>query len=337
MPLPREISEARERATLSPRAVLSAESRGRAVAETECDVRTAFQRDTDRITHSKSFRRLIHKTQVFLKPEGDHYRTRLTHTLEVSRVARTIARAAGLNEDLTEAIALGHDLGHTPFGHAGERALDDIMHRFGGFRHNQQSLRVVERVEKDGRGLNLTFETRDGIVNHPRSGNPATLEGRVVQLSDRLTYVNHDADDAVRAGIFAAEDIPDDISLVLGNRGSERIDTLVRDVITHFSQSGEIALSEPVAPAFDAFYSFLNDSLYHNPRAKGEETKVFGILNALFGYYANNPDFLPPEFFVISATDGIERAVCDYIAGMTDGYALKIYDELFIPNAWAVN
>ncbi|MDR3311389.1 MAG: deoxyguanosinetriphosphate triphosphohydrolase [Oscillospiraceae bacterium] len=330
----REIFERREADALSPLASRAAETRGRARREPESDVRTAFQRDIDRITHSKSFRRLVHKTQVFLKPEGDHYRTRMTHTLEVSRVARTISRALGLNEDLTEAIAIGHDLGHAPFGHAGERALNEIMSASGGFAHNEQSLRVVDRVEKDGAGLNLTFEVRDGIRNHPHTETPATLEGAAVSLSDRLAYLNHDADDAIRAGIFTEEEVPGEISCALGGTGSERIDTLVRDIIEESYGKSELSVSPKLKMAFDAFYEFLRGRLYTNPRAKSEEAKVYGILNGIYAYYAGNPSLLPPEFSLIAREDGAARAVCDYVAGMTDGYALRTYERLFVPSVW---
>jgi len=335
--IPRKQTERRESLILSPRAAAAAKSRGREVPEEDCDVRTAFQRDIDRITYSKSFRRLMHKTQVFLRPEGDHYRTRLTHTLEVSRISRTVARALRMNEDLTEATALGHDLGHTPFGHAGERALDAIMREEGGFRHNEQSLRVVDKIERDGRGLNLTYEVRDGILNHPRTGTPSTVEGEIVRLCDRFAYVNHDADDAERGGIIMPEEIPKDITAVLGVRCSERINTLVTDLINEFETKGEAALSPDVSMAFNAFYSFLNERLYKNPRAKGEETKVFGILNGIFGYYADNDSLLPEEYLGIKNNDGLRRAVCDYIAGMTDGYALEVYRRIFIPNAWELS
>jgi dGTPase len=299
-------------------------------------VRTCFQRDADRIQHSKSFRRLIHKTQVFLRPEGDHYRTRLTHTLEVSRIARTISRALRLNEDLAEAISVGHDLGHTPFGHAGERALDGLMSGHGGFRHYIQSLRVVDAIEKDGQGLNLTFETRDGIVSHTKSGSPATLEGKVLRLADRLAYVNHDADDAIRAGILCELDIPHGIRAALGSSSSERIDALVRDVVEHSRDLTDITYSPPVAESFAMFFKFLDERVYHNNAAKNEETKVFGILEAIFGYYSDNPDKLPPEYRAIAERDGLPRAVCDYVSGMTDSYAVYAFEKLFVPGAWTV-
>ncbi|MDR0862654.1 MAG: deoxyguanosinetriphosphate triphosphohydrolase [Oscillospiraceae bacterium] len=332
----REKREVYERQNLSPHATLAAQSLGRAIPEEECEIRTCFQRDIDRITHSKSFRRLVHKTQVFLRPEGDHYRTRLTHTLEVARIARTISRALGLNEDLTEAIALGHDLGHTPFGHAGERALDKIMQNDGGFRHNEQSLRVVARVEKDGRGLNLTAEVRDGILWHTGDKQPDTPEGRVVRLSDRAAYVNHDADDAIRAGLLAPEDIPLRVREVLGGRVSVRINSIVVDTVNESDKAGEICMSPRVKLAFDEFYDFLNENLYTDGRAKSEETKVFGILDGIYGYYADNPEKLPEDYRAIASEDGLRRAVCDYVSGMTDKYAVDKFVELFVPQSWAV-
>ena len=332
----RIMREELEAKRLSTVATPASKSKGRARPEPECDIRTCFQRDIDRITHSKSFRRLMHKTQVFLNPEGDHYRTRLTHTLEVSRTARTISRALGLNEDLTEAIAIGHDLGHTPFGHAGERALSEIMSSDGGFRHNEQSLRVVERLEKDGRGLNLTFETRDGIINHTSLGMPETMEGKVVRISDRVAYLNHDLDDAIRAGILSNDGIPSEITCAFGDSVSRRIDTIVRDIINESSQSGEIALSPELRLAFDGFYSFMFEHVYSNVRAKSEETKVLGILSGIFGYYVDNSDKLPADYSEIAASEGLQRAVCDYVSGMTDSYAVHIFETLFIPNAWQV-
>jgi dGTPase len=334
--LPRVRREELEKNTLSPLAALAAESRGRERPEPECTLRTCFQRDADRLTHSKAFRRLIHKTQVFLNPEGDHYRTRLTHTLEVSRIARTISRALGLNEDLTEAIAIGHDLGHTPFGHAGERALDAIMSEFGGFRHNEQSLRVTDRLEKGGRGLNLSYETRDGILKHTGSARPETAEGRVVRISDRAAYLNHDLDDALRAGILTEDDIPPEILCAFGDSVSVRVDTVVRDIIDESAVRGDIAMSADLGLAFEGFYNFMFENLYMNGRAKSEETKVFGILNGLFGYYADNPDKLTEDYRAIAETDGLRRAVCDYVSGMTDSYAIAEYKRLFIPNAWGV-
>lgn len=330
----REHSEQRERESLSPHACLSAESIGRGRVEPECAIRTCFQRDTDRIVHSKTFRRLKHKTQVFLSPEGDHYRTRMTHTLEVARIARTIARGLQLNEDLTEAIALGHDLGHTPFGHAGERSLDVMV--TGGFGHHQQSLRVVERLEKGGDGLNLTFEVRDGIVNHTSSGKPATLEGKVVQLSDRIAYLNHDIEDAIRAGVLYPTDIPITCSQVLGYTHSERIGTLVQDIIYSSMGQADIYQSPEMATAMTELRAFMFKHVYKNPVAKGEEIKVHGIISSLFQWYVKHPDDLPTDFQEIRITEGTERAVCDYIAGMTDPFALEQYKKLFIPMNWTI-
>ena len=329
----REEREQLEKTLIGPYGVLSADSRGRETPEPPDPVRTCFQRDVDRIIHSKSFRRLKHKTQVFLRPEGDHYRTRLTHTLEVTRLARTVARALRLNEDLTEAIGLGHDLGHTPFGHAGERALREIMS--GGFHHYEQSLRVIDRVEKDGAGLNLCYETRMGILNHTYGAPDDTREAVAVRLCDRIAYINHDLDDAMRAGILTEADVPMTIRDRCGNRTSERINSMVTDLILN-SADGELRMSEAMAEVFDRFHNFMFDAVYHNPTAKGEESKVLGILGGIFEYYVNNSDKLPPEYKGIAHADGLERAVCDYVAGMTDDYALHIYGDIFIPAAWSV-
>ena len=332
MATPREEREKLEFTLLSPLACHASDSIGREKDEEPCTLRTCFQRDVDRVSYCKAFRRLKHKTQVFLSPEGDHYRTRMTHTLEVSRIARTIARALRLNEDRTEAIALGPDLGHTPFGHAGERALRKIFP--GGFEHNEQSLRVVERLEKDGRGLNLTKEVRDGILCHTGSQLPMTLEGGVVRLSDRIAYVNHDTDDAVRAGIMKESDIPDSVRSVIGDTFSQRIDTVIRDVVA--SSDTEIRMSLPVAWAMDEFRSFMFGAVYQNPKAKSEESKVEGILAALYEYYCADLNRLPSDYRSVAEREGTERAVCDYIAGMTDQYAVHQYTELFIPSGWSV-
>ncbi len=329
-PTPRERREALEGCFLSPRACRASASLGREREEEPCRIRTCFQRDTDRIVHSKSFRRLKHKTQVFLSPEGDHYRTRMTHTLEVSRIARTIARALSLNEDLTEAIALGHDLGHTAFGHAGERALNEIHNE--GFRHNEQSLRVVQRLEKNGSGLNLCREVLDGIARHTGPIRAGTLEGRVVALSDRIAYVNHDTDDAVRAGIMSEGDIPSGVRSVLGRSYGERIDTVIRDAVE--SSVDDIALSAGVAEAMREFREFMFKAVYENPKAKAEEGKVKGILERLYEYYLADISRLPADYLILAEEDGAERAVCDYIAGMTDQYAVNKYGELFIPSGW---
>ncbi len=329
----REQREQLEHELIGPYGVLSENSQGRLRPEAPCPIRTCFQRDVDRITHAKSFRRLKHKTQVFLQPEGDHYRTRLTHTLEVTRLSRTVARALMLNEDLAEAIALGHDLGHTPFGHAGERALRDIMD--GGFHHYEQSLRVVDRIEKDGRGLNLCCETRMGILNHTYGAPDDTREATVVRLCDRIAYINHDLDDAIRAGILTAEDVPSHIRAAVGDRTSQRLNAMLSDLIAN-STDGAIRMSDDMAAVFDAFHNFMYDAVYRNPTAKREESKVKGILAGIFDYYTAHPDALPDEYAEIAHADGLARAVCDYVAGMTDGYAMEVYGDIFIPAAWSV-
>ena len=330
----REQTQRREDSLLSPFACRSAQSRGRARQEKECDIRTPFQRDIDRIVYSKAFRRLKHKTQVFLQPEGDHYRTRMTHTLEVSRIARTIARALDLNEDLTEAIALGHDLGHTPFGHAGERILAQLMPE--GFAHYQQSVRVVDRLEKNGQGLNLTWEVRKVILCHTKGTPSATLEGQLVRLADHIAYINHDIEDALRGGVIFPMDIPLEVSNVLGFTHGDRINTLVHDAITASQGQDHIVQSHPVEEAMLALKDFMFASVYTNPLAKGEEGKAQNMLQALFQYYQGNPDELPSDFQTIRLEDGVDRAVCDYIAGMTDPFAVEKYKELFIPKGWTV-
>ena len=330
----RESIQQQEMLRLSPRACRSAESRGREREEEECQIRTCFQRDTDRIVYSKAFRRLKHKTQVFLQPEGDHYRTRMTHTLEVSRIARTIARGLALNEDLTEAIALGHDLGHTPFGHAGERLLDSIMP--GGFAHYQQSLRVVDRLEKNGEGLNLTWEVRNGILCHAKGEPAATLEGQIVKLADHIAYINHDIEDALRGGVMFPMDIPLEISRVLGFSLTERINTLVMDAIQASADQDRICQSPEVGEAMQSLKEFMFANVYTNHLAKGEEGKAQEMLRRLFEYYRTNPDELPADFQEIRVTEGVDRAVCDYIAGMTDPFAVEQFSKLFIPNSWTV-
>ena len=327
----RERTEELEKTLFSPEAALAAKSRGRKRPEEECTLRTAYQRDRDRIIHCKSFRRLKHKTQVFLSPEGDHYRTRLTHTLEVSQIARTVARALRLNEDLAEAISLGHDLGHTPFGHAGERALDALVP--GGFRHYEQSVRVVEKLEKNGEGLNLTFEVRDGILCHTRGEEAKTLEGRVVRLSDRIAYINHDIDDAVRAGVLMESDIPPDAVNLLGERRTARIDTLVRSLVEN-SGGGVIAMAPDVQKAFLKLHDFMYEYVYKNPYAKREEKKVPELVERLYRYFVRHPAHLPEDLKKIAKEDGTERAVCDYIAGMTDHFAVQLFCEIFIPKSW---
>ena len=332
----REELERLEHEHLDPRAAFADESRGRLRLEEPRieDVRTAFQRDTDKIVHSKAFRRLMHKTQVFLSPEGDHYRTRMTHTIEVSRIARTIAKALNLNEDLAEAVAMGHDLGHTPFGHAGEVALTEAMGQ--PFRHNEQSLRVVDILENGGEGLNLTYEVRMGILGHTGDRIPETMEGQIVRWADRYAYVNHDIDDAIRAGILENGDIPKSISRVLGNNHSQRINSLVCDTITTSREAGKICLSPQVEKALNDLREFMFQNVYRNPVAKGQEVKARGMLKRMYEYYYNHPEALPQDFQPQLSFDGMERTVCDYIAGMTDNYAVDKYTELFIPAGWHV-
>ncbi len=327
----REQLERLELETLSPYAAKSCRSKGRVYPMEKCTIRTEFQRDRDRILHCKSFRRLKHKTQVFIAPEGDHYRTRLTHTLEVSQIARTIARALRLNEDLTEAIALGHDLGHTPFGHTGERLLNTITKN--GFKHNEHSLRVVDILE-DGRGLNLTFEVRDGILNHTKSGKPGTLEAQIVSFSDRIAYINHDIDDALRAQIITTEDLPKACTRVLGDIHKERINTMILDVIQFSRGLGRITMSSEVGQAMEALRSFMFSRVYVDSSAKAEDEKAMYIMKELFGCFMKQPDKLPEEYYKQKATDGVEQAVCDYIAGMTDRYAIRMFYAQFIPASW---
>ena len=332
----REELERQEHRKLNPRASFADQSKGRPRYEEprEGDVRTCFQRDTDRIVHSKAFRRLMHKTQVFLQPEGDHYRTRMTHTLEVTRIARTITLALGLNEDLAEAIAMGHDLGHTPFGHAGEDALSKCLGK--PFRHNEQSLRVVDVLEKDGRGLNLTHEVRNGILCHTGDPWPNTLEGMIVRRSDQIAYVNHDIDDAIRAGILTNDDIPLAITDILGHNHRDRINTLVTDAIATSREAGEVCLSPNVDKALRDLRSFMFERVYRNPVAKGEERKAKDMLQRLFEYYYTHPESLPEDFQPQMSFEGLERTVCDYIAGMTDNYAIDKFNEIFIPTGWQV-
>ena len=330
----REELEKREEKDLSPLACLSARSRGRQRPEEPCPVRTCFQRDTDRIVHCKAFRRLKHKTQVFLQPQGDHYRTRMTHTLEVARVARTIARGLGLNEDLAEAAALGHDLGHTPFGHAGERLLNEIVP--GGFRHYEQSLRVADRLENEGEGLNLTYEVRRGILCHSGGEQAETLEGRVVRISDKIAYLSADIDDALRGGVIYPLDIPAEVGQELGVSHAQRLNTLITDIIETSRGRGDILQSPGKKEAMALLREFMFRSVYLNPIAKGEEGKAQEMIRQLFAYYLCHLDELPEEFRDIREIEGKERAVCDYIAGMTDAYAVERYQELFIPKAWTV-
>lgn len=327
------MAEQREMAYFSPYASLSSKSRGRDVKEAPCDIRPVYQRDRDRILHAKSFRRLKHKTQVFLLPQGDHYRTRLTHTLEVAQTARTIARALRLNEDLTEAIALGHDLGHTPFGHAGESALNEICPY--GFTHYEQSIRVVELLEKEGKGLNLTWEVRDGIRNHRTSGNPSTLEGKIVRLSDKIAYINHDIDDAKRAGIL--KEIPESYANILGRTTKERLNGLIHDIVMQSQGKNEIRMSEEMETAMKGMRDFLFANVYRNPKAKEEEKKVRHLLHELYVYYLEHPAELSDTCSILLASgQPLERVVCDYIAGMTDQYAMEKFSTLYIPRAWQV-
>jgi dGTPase len=327
----REETQRIEREILSPYAALSENTRGRVREAAECPIRTPYQRDRDKVIHCKAFRRLKHKTQVFLSPEGDHYRTRLTHTLEVAQIARTIARALRLNEDLTEAVALGHDLGHTPFGHAGERALNRLMPN--GFRHYEQSVRVVERLENDGRGLNLTFEVRDGIRCHTTGQEARTMEGRIIRWADKIAYMNHDIDDAIRAGVIRESDIPRDITAVLGDTKNKRITTMVTSLIRN-SPAGVVNMDADVLEAYDALHEFMYEAVYLNDYAKREEKKVPHLIESLFGYYVRHPDRLPESMREIAEADGREQAACDYIAGMTDRFAVDLYSNLFIPKAW---
>ena len=332
----REELEYLEHRRLNPMAAFADQSKGRIRQEPEREeeVRTCYQRDIDRVVHSKPFRRLMHKTQVFLNPEGDHYRTRMTHTLEVSRIAGTITRALGLNEDLSEAISMGHDLGHTPFGHAGEKALSECWGR--PFRHNEQSLRVVDVLAKDGQGLNLTYEVRMGILGHTGPRIPETLEGQVVRKADRIAYVNHDVDDAIRAGILSREDLPEAVTDVLGRTHRDRINTLVCDAIRVSREEGKILLSPEVDKALEDLRQFMFEHVYRNPIAKGEEQKATDMLKRLYEYYFTHPEALPGDFQPQLTFDGMERTVCDYIAGMTDNYALDKFTEIFIPTGWNV-
>ena len=331
----RENLERMEEISLSPFATLSVNSRGRDREEPQCDIRPVFQRDRDRILHCKSFRRLKHKTQVFLSPKGDHYRTRLTHTLEVSQNARTIAIALRLNEDLVEAIALGHDLGHTPFGHAGERILNELCDE--GYRHNEQSVRIVEKLEKDGKGLNLTWEVRDGILNHQTSMMPHTLEGKIVRLSDKIAYINHDIDDAIRAKVMSEEDIPLEIRKVLGMTTKERLNTLIHNIIMNSMGKNDIVMSEEIGGAMQDLRKFMFQKVYTNPAAKGEEAKAERLLCELYAHYMGHIEILPEQYQRMhSEGEKKERVVCDYISGMTDQYAVAKYREFFLPKAWEI-
>ena len=331
----REMTEEKEYRNLSSFAAFSRESKGRIVPEQECDIRTAFQRDRDRILHCKAFRRLKDKTQVFLSPYGDHYRTRLTHTLEVSQIARTIARALSLNEDLVEAIALAHDMGHTPFGHAGESALQEICPL--GFAHNEQSLRIVDVLEKGGSGLNLTWEVRDGIKNHRSAGSPATLEGKIVRVCDKIAYLHHDTDDAERAGIINENDIPITIRVALGYSARERLNMLIHDIVENSIGKSEICQSAEARDAMAELREHLFQTVYRNNTAKSEEVKAKAMVKELYRYFDEHPEQMTREYTeLIDRGEPKERVVCDYISGMTDQYSIHIYNKLFVPESWAV-
>mgnify|MGYP000450814465 FL=1 len=328
----REETERTEEKILSPYAALSSKSKGRARPEQKCNIRTDFQRDRDRIIYSKAFRRLKHKTQVFISPEGDHYRTRLTHTLEVSQIARTIARSLRLNEDLTEAIALGHDLGHTPFGHAGERVLKEICSL--GFKHNEQSVRVVEKLEKSGRGLNLTYEVLDGILCHTGEKKADTLEGRIVRFADRIAYINHDIEDAIRGGVISQSELPRSCLNVLGNTSGERINNMIVNIIENSLDRDEISMSTEYREATEELRNFMFENVYIGSSAKAEEGKAENLIRSLYEKLVEEPGLLPGEFYCKIPEEGIERVVCDYIAGMTDRYAVNVFNTIFIPARW---
>ncbi|MDQ2087235.1 deoxyguanosinetriphosphate triphosphohydrolase [Herbivorax sp. ANBcel31] len=327
----RQEYELTEERLLSPYAKISSKSKGRKFLEPQCDVRTCFQRDKDRIIYSKAFRRLKHKTQVFISPEGDHYRTRLTHTLEVSQIARTIARSLRLNEDLTEAISLGHDLGHTPFGHAGEKVLDDICPF--GFKHNEQSLRVVDVLEREN-GLNLTWEVKDGIKNHTGDTTPKTLEGQIIRFADRIAYINHDIDDAIRGGIISEESLPKECVKVLGQTSSQRINNMITNIIKESKNSDTIKMDIGFQEAKNELREFMFKNVYIGSKAKKEEIKAKNIIKELYIYLKNEPEYLSKEVEKKLKVSSVDRVVCDYIAGMTDRYAVKKFHEIFIPESW---
>ncbi|MCL2033456.1 MAG: deoxyguanosinetriphosphate triphosphohydrolase [Oscillospiraceae bacterium] len=328
----RERTQQMEKQYLSPNAALSAETKGRERFVPPCDIRTEYQRDRDRITHSKSFRRLMNKTQVFLSPEGDHYRTRLTHTLEVCQIARTIARALMLNEDLTEAIALGHDLGHTPFGHAGEEVLDKICPH--GYRHSVQSVRVVETLENNGRGLNLTWEVKNGILCHSSGEEAATFEGRAVRYADKIAYMNHDIEDAIRAGVLCDDDLPFEIRHELGRTKSERISAFITSLVENSQDN--VKMDRHHQNLFDKLKAFMFAEVYTNPVAKREEGRAKGVVEQLYNYFTKNPDKLPAEYCEILEKTDVHRAACDYISGMSDRYCVSLYEKIFLPQAWNI-
>ena len=329
---PREIQEQEERSRLSPLAALSINSKGRERPLEPCPLRTVYQRDRDRIIHSKSFRRLKFKTQVFLSPEGDHFRTRLTHTLEVAQVARTLARSLRLNEDLAEAIALGHDLGHTPFGHIGERSLNTLLPE--GFRHNEQSLRVVEKLENEGQGLNLTWEVRNGILCHSGKAAPETLEGLCVSRADRIAYINHDIDDALRAGILHSSDLPQDCLRVLGQTPGQRINTMIMDIVESSADRPQVLMSEPILAATNALRDFLFQKVYREGWREAEEHRCDHVIRTLFSYYMEQPEEMPEEYVLIGRVEGFQRGVADFLASMTDRYAVRLFQKLFVPSGF---
>ena len=338
MDFSKEILYKREREHLCEYALLSEKTKGRERKIDECSFRTPFRRDRDRIIHSKSFRRLMHKTQCFLSPEGDHYRTRLTHTLEVNQIAQTIARALRLNEDLCEAAALGHDLGHTPFGHAGERVLNSIC--TDGFRHNEQSLRTVDILERDGEGLNLTYEVRDSILCHTGKKTADTLEGKIIKYADRIAYINHDIDDAIRGGVISIADVPKELCDILGHSHGARIDTMVRSVIeasenTFKNGNPDIVMEDEISKATDSLRDFMFENVYFNPVAKGEESKACDMIESMYHYFVKNPDKISEEYKKYLSDYSVPRVVCDYIAGMTDRYAVSVYENIFVPKVWA--
>ena len=330
----REMLEQRERQMLSPYAAFSDASKGRKKEEAACDIRPVFQRDRDRIIHSKSFRRLKDKTQVFLTPEGDHYRTRMTHTIDVSQIARSIVRSLALNEDLAEAIALGHDLGHTPFGHAGERVLNSLSPF--GFAHNEQSLRVVDVLEKDGKGLNLTFEVRDGIVNHKKSGNPATLEGKAVSLADRIAYVNHDIEDAIRAGLLREDELPQKEISVLGGSSRDRINTMITSIYENSEGKNEVKMGEREAEALENLRAFMFDKVYITEQSMKEEERAKRMLSAMYDYFRKQKDKLPAFYLSLTDKYPLEQVICDYLSSMTDKYAVAVFNNIFIPKSWGM-
>lgn len=324
----RERTEQIERETLSPYATLSENTKGRTIDRPLCEIRTEFQRDRDKIIHSKAFRRLKHKTQVFITPEGDHYRTRLTHTLEVAQIARTIARALRLNEDLAEASSLGHDLGHTPFGHAGEKALNELCSE--GFKHNEHSIRVAERLEK----LNLTYEVLDGILHHTGESQAHTLEGKILKYADRIAYINHDIDDALRGGVISSSDIPKSVTKVLGENHRERINTLVCDIIKSSTDKNDITMTDEVENEMNVLRKFMFENVYIGSDAKKEEGKILGIMEGIFSHYMKNADQMPKNMQETAEKEGAERAVCDYIAGMSDRFAIYTFNNLYVPKTW---